>query len=105
MRIEVNNKVTNFDLDKIAGMDFETFDKSCRQLPTFKDMLPKERTKKIKEIYKDASKRKTKADKKDRHSGYISGDNKQGGGNTSKPEQESAPGGEDESGKDDNTSL
>ena len=48
---EINGKRTTLDNKKITDMDFDSFRDFCNRQSTFKDLPPKAREAKIKELY------------------------------------------------------
>ena len=101
MEIIVGNKKTVLNEKRVKEMSFEEFEKMCLSLPTFKDLVPKERKKKIKTVY-NAIVPKTQKYKKSESKRNLSGYNRGGKGNDSEPKQKPASRGEDKRESEDN---
>lgn len=104
MKVTRRNKTMTFDKKKVEKLDFDEFDKICRESSVFKDMPPKERTKKIKSLYNEniGKKKKTTKSKSAKH---ISEDSQPGRGLPGSTEQESTEQGTESNGKQDNPGI
>lgn len=51
MKVTIKGKTTNFDVKAVSKLSIKEFEQFCLGLSTFKQLAPKERNKKIKEVY------------------------------------------------------
>jgi len=101
MEIKVGNKKTVFDREAVKGMEFNEFEQMCQTLPTFKDLEPKARAKKIKSVY-HAIVGKKKKNSPNKRSGHLRGHNEFGGTKDSESEQKSTSTGQNKRESEDN---